>query len=266
MKRIILAVVGVSGAYFVVLLLGGWLGSGCVSERIDSHLERALGTDVEIGSASVALIRGKIVLRDITIRRTDIGKAEFHIDIAELDIAPMGGVLFSRSTSRVQVGEVTGEMSATGALGTLRAKTTPISIGDLTIEHGTLSVAPTALLPGLGKVTVDVTNVVAHDVELAHALSWLPKATAFKSTVRIPGGIVIDADYADGKLGLAGSMFGSGTLTVPFRIPVATDGAEIGQMIAIAKALVKSVGKELVVDKLDAVGDAVIDRVKGWLD
>jgi hypothetical protein len=266
MKRAAIGVVGAIGAYFLALLLGGWLGAGCVAERIDSRLEQALGTEVEIGSASVALIRGKIEISDITIRRTDLGQAEFHVESAELDVAPMGGVLFTRSTSAVRIGEASGEMSAIGALGTLRAKTTPIAIGDLTIEHGTLSAAPTALLPGLGKVVVDVRNVIALDVELSHALSWLPKAVQFESSVKVPGGIEIDADYADGKLGLAGSMFGSDKMTVPFRIPVATDGAEIGQMIAVAKALVRSVGKELIDDKIDKLEDEVIDRVKGWLD
>lgn len=233
-------------AYAALLLLGGVALRGCVEERVRGRLARSLDAEVSIGSASLSIWRGRMTLEDVTARR-EWGGLDLRIERVEADVAGWGAVIFDRDLERLLVRGMRLELSALGLAGMPRREPRPMPVGELEIEDAVIAIAPTALLPALGRVELSVTRAHARDVQLSSALSWLATLGELDAALTAPGDVGLAVRYAPGSLSLDGRVLGAvRSIQVPFRFPSVDPAAyEIDQLRALAAELIAAAGKAL---------------------
>jgi hypothetical protein len=247
MQRLRRLLLGLFAVYIIVLVAGGWALRGVIESRVRDRLSRALDVDeVTIGSCSFSLWRGHLSLGDVKARRSEGAPIELRLGDVEVDIAGWGAVLFDRGVRRVTVHDLDLEVSAR-ALAELvrreRPERRPIEIGELVVEQATLAVAPSALLPGVGRVEARITRATASDVTVGSAVSWLGGLAELDGEVAGPAGLSLAVQYKPGTLSLRGRMVAETGLTVPFTMPDLDPAAdEIEHLRALAVAGMRAAG------------------------
>jgi len=103
-------------AYFIVLVIVGWIAAGIVADKIQARLAGSLDTRAKVGDAEVGLISGTVRVNDLHLERNKIDTLELDISGLEVDIAPMGWVLVDRDLRRVKVRDGRLTISGAGAL------------------------------------------------------------------------------------------------------------------------------------------------------
>src|SRR5690349_2382752 len=262
LRRLLLAL---AGGYLVFLALGGVLLRGCAEDRAADKLARALDAKVTIGSSSLSVWRGHIVLEDVVVTRERGGKLDLRIDEVDADLAAWGWMAFDRSVDDAVVRGARMTVSARGLAAAAGREREPsdLMIEHLRIEDAEMALMPTALLPGLGRVEVRVASARASNVTVSSAVSWMAGMTALDAGVKLPAGIDVGAAYADGGLVVKGSLFGSAPLAIPLEMPTLDPRAyEVDQLRALAKALLAAGGARLFGA---AAKDAVMDGVRDLL-
>jgi hypothetical protein len=246
--------------YAALMLLGGVALRGCVEERVRERFARSLDADVAIGSSSLSVWRGEMILEDVTARREQGGALDLRIARVEAEVAGWGAVLFDRDLERLLVRGLRFEVSAAGLTGRPRSERRPMPVGELLIEDAVIAVAPTAILPSLGRVQLEVRRAHARDVQLSSALSWLQTLSELDASLSAPGDVGLAVRYAPGWLSLDGRVLGVGrSIRVPFRFPPTDPAAyEIDQLRAVAAAAVEATGKALLgAEARDAAWSAI---------
>jgi hypothetical protein len=265
MRRLVVGLLTVGVIYLIFIFAGGFVLRGCAAERVRQRLADALDADVTIGSSSLSIWRGELELEDIEIHRSHGGAADIRIDSIDADLAGWGALVWNRDVRRAEVRGVDMHISARGLVEVARRKREPLRVHELVLDDAVITISPTALLPGLGEVTVRLQHTTSRGVELAHGLSWLSGLRALDAKIDLPAGLgSASAAFAQGALTVAASMVGGGRpLTVPFKMPeVDPDAYEIDQLKAIAKELVRSAGKTLL-EK--TVRDKVLEQIGDWI-
>jgi hypothetical protein len=245
--------------YAAFVLLGGVALRGCVEERVRERFARSLDAEVAIGSSSLSVWRGEMVLEDITARRGQ-GAMDLRIARVEAEVAGWGAVLFDRDLERLAVRGLRLELSAAGLTDRPRSERRPMPVGELLVEDAIIAVAPTAILPSLGRVQLEVRRAHAREVQLSSALSWLETLSELDASLSAPGDVGLAVRYAPGSLSLDGRVLGVGrSIRVPFRFPPTDPAAyEIDHLRAVAAAVVEAAGKALLgAEARDAAWSAI---------
>jgi hypothetical protein len=234
-------------AYAALLLFGGIALRGCVEELARERMARSLAADVSIGTSSLSIRRGRMVLEDVVARRAG-GDLDLRIARVEAGVAGWGAVVFDHDLDRLRVRGLRLDLSASGLTGMPpRREPRPLPIGDLLIEDARIAIAPTAILPALGRAELTIARAHARDVQLSSAVSWMEALGELDADLSAPGGIGLAVDYSPDALSLDGRVFGIGrSIRVPFRFPHLDPAAhEIDQLRALATALIASARKAL---------------------
>ncbi len=224
-----------------VLLIAGFAGRGCVRQAVRERLATTLNGTAEVGAVSLALIRGRGELRNVTVVRDTGGDLRLHIDQADFEIAPLGFGLFTRHVRRICIRGVTLEMSGRAAL---KVHPRPIEADEFELFDAKLKVFASAWMPGVGNLEVTVHHAKAGPVILATSLSWLFKLREFDASIEVAR-MAVTLRLRDGKLYAAGSVFGSTPVELPFGLNAAAAGDEISAIVEFAKKL----GKEVLMRK-----------------
>jgi hypothetical protein len=242
MKRLIFWLGGTTVVYLAILVVAGWLAPGCAADRIEQRLAGSLDAEVTVGDVELGLIGGHVTLRDLRIVR-DQGAVDIAIDRVDAEIASLGRVLWDRDLGEVRVRGVAVTVTGSGAVG-LRGdgKAEPVRMRSLRLEDVELTLMPTALLPGLGRVEVHLERAVTGPLVLRNALSWVFALGEIHAVVDV-GGASAEVDYTSGQLRVGAGLFGAKPLTVPFRIPEPDpDALELDQLKTLAIAVGKAIG------------------------
>lgn len=259
---------GLVVAYGLLLALGGLVLGGLVDRRARERIGAALGADVTIESSSFSLWRGRLEIEGLRATRPGGGLA-LAIRSVEVGVAGWGAVVFDRDVDEVIVRGATLELSARALADLATREREPIAsrvveIGHLVIEEASVAVAPSALLPGLGRVEARVARAEAAPVHLVGALTWLGGLTRLDGEVSLPGGLGLAVGYVPGTLSVRGRWLAEAGLTLPFRLPAIDPAAdELEQLRAIAVeaaraargALTGKAAGEAVRRALDLLGD-----------
>lgn len=228
--------------YLLLLLVVGWAVGGVVAGEVRDRLAASLDAEAAVGDASVRLVRGGATMRDITVRRERGGTLALELAEVDLDLAPLGAVLWDREPRAVRVRG--GRLSVEG-LAVLRLpprpKSPPIRVGALAIDDCVLEVAATGILPGLTRVELTIERARARATVLRTALSWLFTLDELVARVALPGGVAVRLEYRQGVLAASGGPFGDTPVVIPFSIPPLDDADEVEQLASLGKEL----GKQL---------------------
>jgi hypothetical protein len=238
-------------AYLVILVIAGWIAAGIVADKIQARLAGSLDAEVRVGGTDIGLISGAVTVHDLHLERNVIDTLELDIKRLEVDVAPMGWVLFDRQLRRVRV--VDGRLAISGA-GALklppRPKQPPVRVGALEIQNGVIELMATGYWPGLARMVITIESAHAGATTLRTGLSWLFTLRDLVARIDLPANITVRIAFENGRLSASGGFFGQTPVTIPFVLPPLDDRDEVAQLVALGKEL----GKQL-----------AIERAKRWL-
>ncbi|HZJ63322.1 MAG TPA: hypothetical protein VFD36_07330 [Kofleriaceae bacterium] len=223
-----------------VVLFGGTRRR--IAERLGDSLQ-ALAT---IDRGSLALIRGWIDLEDLMLRRDDlVGHLSITASRIHCELPPLGLGLFDRDCRDLVVRQTRLEVS-TAALFRLRPpKRPPLRARRVVIEDARLEFSPSAFMPSLGRVAIDIERAEAGPTVFKTPLSWIFALRELRATVELPAGIALRLSYEDGTLRVAGSVVGATPVELPLALPVAAPAddasAEIARLVALGKDIAERV-------------------------
>jgi hypothetical protein len=243
--------VAVAGGYLLVLVVGGLVAGSCVRDRLQARLGAAIGARVAVGECSVSLLRGRIALRDVAIESAEgtIGNSavKIRIDRIEVEAAPLGWMVVDREARDVLVQGARFELSAAGAAALRDLRAEPVQVRRLRLAQVTLQIAPTALLPWLGRVDVEIAQATTRPVAMRSALGWIMAVEALEARVDAPG-MTAAVGYRDRTLRVTSSLLGPVPVVVPFELAsgVSDTSDEIAALRGVALRLVQVLGKEKV--------------------
>jgi hypothetical protein len=238
-------------AYFVVLVIAGWIAAGIVADKIQTRLAGSLDAEVRVGDTEVGLISGAVAVNHLHLERRVVDTLELDIGRLEVDIAPMGWVVFDRQPRSVRVRDGRLVISGAGALRLPpRPKQPPVRVGALAIENGVIDLMATGYWPGLARMVITIESAHSTATTMRTGLSWLFTLEDLVARVDLPAGISVRIEYRAGQLSASGGFFGATPVTIPFVLPPLDDRDEVTQLVALGKEL----GKQL-----------AIERAKRWL-
>jgi hypothetical protein len=242
--------------------LGGLVVAGMVLEArtrsgVVDRIAESLQADAAIERGSLSLVRGALDLEALAVRRDDaIG--HLGITVAELrcDLPPLGLALVDRDCRALIVGGTRLEVSAAALLKLPHPRRTPLHARRVVIEDARLAFSPSAFLPDLGRVAIDIAHAEAGDTTFKTPLSWLFALRALRATIELPAGITLQLTYDHGELRAAGSFLGATPVVVPIALPVADPAddahAEIRRLVAFSKDAAARLVERKAVDWLES--------------
>ncbi len=211
----------------VVWVVGLAIASFALSARTGRHVADRLGATLQatatIGDSDLALLRGGLELEDVALRRDDlIGKLSLDIGSVRCDLPPLGLALVDRTCGDLVVRDIRMEVSTAALFGLQRRKRAPLRADRVVIDNADLVFSPSAFLPSLGRVQIKIEHAEAGPTVFKTPLSWLFSLRELRASLALPAGITLQLTYRDGRLGAAGSLFGSTPVEIPITLPVAS--------------------------------------------
>lgn len=265
LRRLGMFALAVSGGYVLLLLVLGFALRGCVAEQVEQRMAAALDAEVEVGKSSPGLLLGSIELGDIRVQRENGGQVNIEIEHIEVDVAPLGGVVFDRVPELVVVRGVRMSVDAPGVL-TLpeRPERPPLRLGGMVLEDIDIEMSAIDSIPGLGRARLVIDQARTGPVELKSTLDWIFAVRQLNATARLPGSIEVSVRYGEGTLELGGGLFGSTPVSVPFELPAPPpDALEAEKIRILVAAIIKAAGHEVARRWLEYKAR---DRIRSLLD
>ena len=251
MARFGIGLAVLAAIYLVILVIAGWIAAGVVADRIQSRLAGSLDARVTVGDTDVGLITGTVEVEHLHLERDHIARLELTIDRLEVDVAPMGWVVFDREPAAVRVRGGRLLIAGPEALNLPpRPAQPPVRVGSLEIENGVIDLMVTGYWPGLARMVITIERARSHSTTLRTGLSWLFTLEELVARVDLPAGMTVRITYKDRALSASGGFFGATPVTIPFVLPPLDDRSESVQLVALGKEL----GKQL-----------AIERARRWL-
>lgn len=258
-RRVVQIVVGVIAAWVVLLFVLGFTHGTRTGERVAARLGDSLQGSASFGGADLSLLRGGLDLERLAVRRSDtLGKLSLDVGEITCDLKPLGLALLDRECTELGVSGVRLEVSALALLRLKRAKRPPFRAQRVVLRDGVMSFAPSAFLPGLGRVQIKIERAVAGPTTFRTPLSWIYALEELRASLDLPAGLVVHLRYRAGVMSAAGSIFGSEPVEIPVSLPVrsVSDDAqtELKALVdfgrGIAERLVARRAKEWIRSKL----------------
>ena len=258
-RRVVLIVAGVVAAWLVLLVVLGFTYRGRTARGVAARFGDSLQGTATFGGADLALVRGGLSLERLAVRRDDaIGTLSLEIADVGCDLPPLGLALVDRECGELAIGGMRMEVSALALLRLRKTKRPPTRADRVVIRDAVLGFAPSAFVPGLGRVQVRVERAVAGPTRFRTPLSWIFALRELRASFDLPAGLAVHLVYRGGVMSAAGSMFGAERIQIPVSLPVreaADDGqAELARLVefgrGVAERLVARRAKEWLRSKL----------------
>ncbi len=241
MRKVGAWVAGIVVGWLVVLAVFGMVYGGRAGDRVAGRVADSLGATVTIEDTNLKMVRGGIVLEGFKARKDDLGHLALDVASIDCDLPPLGLVLFDRVCSDLVIDEVRLEVSALAVFRFQKPKKKPFRTEHVTIRDARLAFSPSAFVPGLGKIEIQVDAVEAGPTVFKTPLSWIFAMEELHATLDLPGSIVVELHYKAGVLRARGGVFGSSPVEIPLALPVADASddaqAEISKLVAFGRNL-----------------------------
>lgn len=254
LRRLFLLAFVLVTLYLLLLAVVGELAGRWAGERVQDRLARGLGAEVKLGGVDVGLVRGQLEVAQLDLKRSDVGAMHIVVQKAELDVAPLGGFLFSRDRAEeLRVRGLSIELSTWAVLAPPPGNPLAFHVDRFDFSNVTLLVAPTLLLPGAGSVTLQIDRARGGATTLRSAVSWLFSVDELAARVTLPGGVVANVKYTgaaraggrgprSGTVVVSSSLFDK-ELTIPLTLPEVSAGDELAALRQLGTRISKEVGK-----------------------
>jgi len=245
LRRVAIGTVAASAAYLMVLLIAGWVASERVAETVRDRLAASLDGEARVAHAEVGLVRGEVVVTGVTARREQRGVLQLAVERLEVDVAPLGAVIFDRTPRALRLSGGHLLISGAGALDGLdHRRRAPLRVGAVELVDSDLTIVATTMWPELARVHLTITRVVAGPTTFRTPLSWVFSLRELAARVELPGGAAFTLTFHDGALSAQGSLFGDIPITVPVSLAYRPGVPEPVQLRAIAFELGKRLALE----------------------
>lgn len=245
-RRLGYGVLTLLALYPVALVIAGWAARGLVADTVRDRLAASLDGTARVGSVDLALVRGQATLRDLAVERQHLGTLRLAIARIDVELAPLGAVVFDRTARRIAVDGARLTISGGGALDLPPRRTPPIAVGGVVVTDSVLEIVATTALPQLGRVRITLDHVVCGPTRFRTALSWLFALESMAATVELPGDHAFTLGYRDRRFVVTGGPFGPDPVVLPVEVPRVAAEDEAAQLRALAFDL----GTQLVAKRL----------------
>ncbi|MBA3540519.1 MAG: hypothetical protein H0T79_12995 [Deltaproteobacteria bacterium] len=245
---------GLFAAWLVVLLVLGYVAGSKVAVRLADRIGEPLQATATIAGADLALIRGHVDLEKLAVRREDNG--HLAIDVADIhcELPPLGWSLIDHDCRELAIRGMRVSVSAIGVFEIRNAKRPPVTARRVVIDDAVLEFSPSAIAPSLGRIAITVEHAEAKSTVFKTPLSWIFSLDKLQAKLELPGGVMVKLGYANGKLSVAGTLFGSNPVEFPVDIPVANladdPRGELRKLVELGKTIAEQ---------------AVLQRGKDWV-
>lgn len=246
MRSFLKVVVGALALWLVALLIIGVVYGGRAGDRVATRIADSLVAEVTLESSTLALIRGHLVLDGLKVRKDDLGVLSIDVDTIRCELPPLGVALVDRECRDLIIKGVRLEVSAAAVFQLKKPKRAPLRVRHVVIDDAVLTFAPSAFLPGIGRISIKIEHAEAGATTFKTPLSWIFSLTALVATLELPAGITLKLGYKDGKLTAAGGIFGTTPVELPFAIPIPDSAEDAKEEIKKLVALGKDLAEQLV--------------------
>jgi len=221
---------------------------GRIAERVADSLHAGAAID----RGSLALVRGWIDLEGLTVRRDDlIGHLAIAVASLHCELPPLGLALVDRDCRELAARGTRLEVSSAALFKLKPPRRPPLRAQRVVIDDARLEFSPSAFLPSLGRVAVDIEHAEAGATIFKTPLSWIFALRALRATVDLPAGIALQLAYDHGELRVAGGFLGATPIAVPVALPVLDAADDARAEIAKLAAFGKDIAEQLVARKAE---------------
>lgn len=227
MRRLLVAVVALVALWLGVLVVLDFVLEDRETTGISARLGESLKAKATIDATDLALVRGRLSLNGLALRRDD-DVGHLAIDVGEIrcDLPPLGYALVDGNCRELAVSRTRLEVSSAALFHVENPKRPPIRADRVVIDDAVLTFAPSAFVPSLGRIEVEIDHAVAGPTVFRTPLSWLFALDELHARLKLPAGIVVTLDVHGHVLSASGSLLGGSPVEVPFDLPVAHDAHE----------------------------------------
>ena len=252
MKRVAIIALGVVSVWIgVLLILDVVLGSRQRQNVVDRMTESLHGTTT-VGDTDLALVRGRLRIDQLAIRRDDV-VGHLAIDVATIrcELGPLGWALFDRDCRELAIRGVRLDVSSAALFKLPHPLRRPIHAHRVVIDDAQLVFSPSAFVPGLGGITIDIEHAESTDTVFVTPLSWLFTLDTLTAKIDLPAGVSLHLTYGHGKLGAAGAMFGAMPVELPLQLPVLAAARTAHDEIVALVGMVEDLAEQLVLKRAE---------------
>lgn len=226
--RLLSYAAGAFAMWLVGLVVIGAVHGPRTGDSVARRLGDSLVAPASVGDADLALVRGRLALDRLQVRKDDVGHLALDVAAIRCELPPLGLALVDRTCRELVIDGFRLEASSAAVLQPPRQKRAPIRAERVEIRDAVLAFAPSAFVPGLGRIELAIEHVVAGPTTFKTPLSWVFALRELRARLALPGSITLNVGYADGVLTATGGIFGSRPVAIPVAIPVA-DAADDAQ-------------------------------------
>src|SRR5689334_12088094 len=153
LRRVVLIVAGVVAAWLVLLVVLGAVRGERTGQGIADRFGESLQGRAAFAGSDLALVRGDLSLERLTVQRDDaLGRLSLEVAGVRCDLPPLGLALVDRECRELEIGGIRMEVSALALLRLQPVKRPPVRARHVVIRDAVLGFAPSAFVPGLGRV------------------------------------------------------------------------------------------------------------------
>ena len=232
----------------------GFAYGGRAGDKVAARIGDSLAATVTVDDSNLALVRGRLALTGLKVRKDDVGHLAIDIGDIRCELPPLGLSLIDRECRDLVIDKVRLEVSTLAVFKFKKPKRKPLRARRVEINDAVLAFSPSAFLPELGKIEIQVDYVEAGPTVFKTPMSWIFSMKELRATLDLPADIVIKLHFKDGVLRASGGVFGSTPVELPFSIPITGEGDDAQVEIQKLVALGKQLAEEL-----------VEKRAKDWL-
>jgi hypothetical protein len=252
LKRLAIAGVILVAFWAIALLVIDAVVASRTSTQTAQRIGESLQGSGSLAEADVALIRGRLELKQLAVHRDDlVGHLSLTVADVDCELAPLGLALFERDCRELSVRGVRLEVSTAALFQIVHPKQKPIRARAFTIDDAQLTFSPSALLPSLGRIQISIDHALSGPTTFVTPLSWIFSLQVLQAHVELPAGLTVHLTYDHGVFGAAGSLFGSTPVKLPLELPVATLYADAHAEITALVKLGENLAEGLVAKRAE---------------
>ena len=252
MKRVALVALGVVVGWICLLLVLDAVFGSRQNQTVIDRMTESLGGTTTVGDTDLALVRGRLRIEDLAVRRDDvIGHLALDVSGVRCELGPLGWALADRDCRELAIRGVRLDISSAALFKLPHPSRRPIHAHHVVIDDAKLDFAPSAFVPSLGRITINIEHAEANETVFVTPLSWMFSLTELRAKIDLPAGVSLALAYRDGKLSAASSLFGSAPVELPLQLPVlAIERTAHDEIIALV-GLVTGLAEQLVAKRAE---------------